>query len=499
MLTANDGYMLNAGGSLAAYGEKGHLKLGGSAEVSGSWAILWLSAGARFNSDQVSPYAEAGAYLLANVGFGASRVPDKGYAPHFFLGIPMTNFSREHPMFFQPYMRLSWGKSQAREYGIMVKYAFAGGRMLGSCPHVYSDGDAGEQLDGDMLSGAFSREAETDDWDRLEYLSPKEGAYRVRITNDRQERDYLNKVALAAVDHAPDHRVLPSSRGGLVELAGDLPPTRAVDGQGHDELPAILSEDAKAWIGHPLSHDPDQETKPEDTLELTFPRPTSPGMPYLVVRLRNTEDSTEAMYDYLGRMGPGAARLMRRGSDDKDIRRRIGEEIDRLGLPLAVSIRTDKGYRPVDRLRPVGPATARSQAVPLPLVHPIKGNAIQVKLTVSPGVWAIDRVAIANGTSTLATNVPLRSATRNNGAAVHAAIAKVDDQRVSLQTGDSVTLSFAAPPVPDGKTRSLFLHLHGYYEVELGNGYWLNPLAIYRHRMGTDSAPRFFLRSLRGE
>jgi hypothetical protein len=42
----------------------------------------------------------------------------------------------------------------------------------------------------------------------------------------------------------------------------------------------------------------------------------------------------------------------------------------------------------------------------------------------------------------------------------------------------------------------VFLHLNGYYEVELGNGYWLNPLAIYRHRMGTDSAPRYFLRSL---
>jgi len=64
-------------------------------------------------------------------------------------------------------------------------------------------------------------------------------------------------------------------------------------------------------------------------------------------------------------------------------------------------------------------------------------------------------------------------------------------------TGDSVNLSFVAPPLAKGKTRSLFLHPNSYYEVELGHGYWLNPLAIYRHRMGTDSAPRYFLRSLR--
>jgi hypothetical protein len=217
-------------------------------------------------------------------------------------------------------------------------------------------------------------------------------------------------------------------------------------------------------------------------------------MPYLIVRLRNTDESTEAMYRYLGGMGPGAARLMRRGGNEKDIRRRIGEEIERLGLPLVVSLGTDKGWRPVERLRPVGPATSRYQAVPLPLTA---GDTIRIKLAISPGVWAIDRVAIANGTPVLATNVPLQTATRHTGIVVAAEIAQVDDRRLVLNTGDSVNLVFGARPVAEGQTRSLFLHLHGYYEVELGNGYWLNPLAIYRHRMGTDSAPRYFLRSLR--
>jgi hypothetical protein len=92
--------------------------------------------------------------------------------------------------------------------------------------------------------------------------------------------------------------------------------------------------------------------------------------------------------------------------------------------------------------------------------------------------------------------MPLQTAKRNNGVSVQADIATADDSRVLLNTGDSVNLSFVATPIAKGKIRSLFLHLNGYYEVQLGHGYWLNPLAVYRHRMGTDSAPRYFLRSL---
>lgn len=463
-----------------------------SVDVTLPFIDFWLSGGARFNADMISPYVEAGAYLLANVGGGVSYVPDHGALAHIFVGLPIpVLLSGPLPLYIEPYLRNSF--EGVREYGFLVKSNFDRDYRA-SCPHVYSFDGQQNRIDGDMLSGAFSRHAESNDLDRMEHLVASNGQYRVRIANELEERDYINHVELLAVDHAPDATVLPTLQGQLVRLGALTAPMAARDSQGQDALALVVGEDGGAWRGHPSTHDPDKEQKPEDSVDVTLPAPAV-GSRYLVVRVRNTDDATKALYTYLGHMGPGIMTLLERQArkDNMAVGHKIDDELERLGVPLHVSVRTAAGWKSLASVRPVGPAAARYQLVPLPAGD---GESIQVRLTGAPGGWEIDRVAIATGEPVQATSLPLVKASGLANTDVAGLIAHADEQRLVLRTGQGVDLAFAAPPVVDGQTRSLFLRLRGYYEVDFG-GFWINPIAIYRDRTGSDSAPRFFLRSLR--
>lgn len=479
-----------AGASLGVFGESGSLKPSVSVDVTLPYIDFWLSGGARFNPDMASPYVEAGAYLLANVGGGVSYVPNHGALAHIFVGLPVPIMLRGPFIYVEPYLRNSF--DGIREYGILVKSNFDKDYRA-SCPHVYSFDGQQNRIDGDMLSGAFSRHAESNDLDRLEHLTATNGQYRVRIANDLEERDYINQVELLAVDHSPSETVLPTLQGQLVRLGALAAPSSVRDSQGQDALALVAGEDARVWRGHPSAHDPDKEQKPEDSLDVTLPAPAA-GARYLVVRVRNTDEATQALYNYLGRMGPGIMTLLERQArkDNMAVSRKIDDELERLGVPLHVSVRTAAGWKALSSLRPVGPAAARYQLVPLPAGD---REPIQVRLTGAPGGWEIDRVAIATGEPVQATSLPLMQATGVAHTDIAGLIARADEQRLMLRSGQGVDLFFQAPPAST-QSRSLFLRLRGYYEVDFG-GFWINPIAIYRDRTGSDSAPRFFLRSLR--
>jgi hypothetical protein len=486
------------GVSVGVFGKSDNLKPAGSVDLTLAVLNLWISGGARFNADMISPYAEGGAYLFLNVGGGVSWVPKDGPRGHFFLGAPIPIIMKgSFPLFIEPYMRMTSG--YFREYGLLVKTNLGGREIVSSCPHVYSFDGNENRIDGDMLSGAFSRNAETDDLDRMEHLVASQGQYRIRIANERRERDYINQVSLLAVEHAAEETVLPSSRGTLVRLGPLVGPLAASDNQGHDERAAVVAEDGRNWRGHPLAHDPDKESKPEDTLEITLPLPEGEGSPYLVLRVRNTDEATDSLYQYLGRMGPGILTLLDREARDNPsgIKQKMDKELERLGIPLHVSVATAQGWKPVESLRPVGPAAPRYQIVPLPTAGLTSGQTVKVRLAGTPGGWEIDRVAVANGSPVVATALALAKVGGLPWTDLAGILAKVDDRRVLLHNGEAVDLAFTAPPPTEGKSRSLFLRLHGYYEVEMSRGIWLNPVALYRDRTGADSAPRFFLRSLR--
>lgn len=362
-----------------------------------------------------------------------------------------------------------------------------------SCPHVYTWDGKAWQLDADMLSGSLYRGGESDDLDRLESLAAHEGQYRVRIANDRQERDFVDSVSLEVVDHPAGTTALPTPANEVALLGEARAPVSARDAKGRDLLPALEAEDARSWQGNAADHDLSRETKPRDFVELTLPAVEGPA--YLVLRTRNTEAATQALYQYLASIGPGVGTLLNLAECDSKYpyKQRLADELERMGVPMQIELSADgKAWTLAHKLKPIGPAALRSVAVPLPA---LASREVHARLTMVPAAWELDRVAIAPASAAATARSLLTASAASPGVAEK--LAQADGQRVGLEQGEHVDLSFQAPAAPAaGATRTLLLRMRGYYDVQIGGRAFLNPVALARHKTQEDAAARFFLESL---
>lgn len=233
----------------------------------------------------------------------------------------------------------------------------------GSCPHLYAFNGESYQLDADLASGALYKGAERDDTDRLEALREVDGSYRVRLQNDLDEVDHIDRLSLLVVDAPEGTNVLPTPDGHLLALRSPVALQSAVDTRGTSVLAQLTASDGRS-IGVERAAPAETKDEPRDTWKLTFARPTA-SRAFLVVRGRNTAFAEEAFIRYMATMGQGVRPLMELSAENyKDCacyQDYVAGEIERMGFPLRIHVTGGSS----EALPPVGPAILRSQALPI--------------------------------------------------------------------------------------------------------------------------------------
>ncbi len=362
----------------------------------------------------------------------------------------------------------------------------------GSCPHVYSFDGERYRLDADPVSGALFAGAERDDVDRLESLRAVDGEYRVRVANDLEETDHIDSLALVVADAPADVEVLPTQANRLVGVRGAVTPLSAVDSSGRDVLDLVAAEDGRVVVAG--DHGARSATgDPRETWTLEFERPAT-ARALLVVRGHNTQFAETAFVSYLATMGQGIRPLLEWGGGQGDdcYQDYLSAEIDRLGLPMWVTVASGGATGTRATLQPVGPAISRSQA--LPIVLPGGDGRLVVRLEATPRFWEIDQVQLAPDDAPPIESRALwaSSATTSSGTDVRDAIASTDRRRVVIRPGEHVDVRFTEPPsaVP-GLHRTVLAQLRGYYALDIGGRHGVDPLRVLAHRMGLRSLPRF--------
>jgi hypothetical protein len=367
-----------------------------------------------------------------------------------------------------------------------------------SCPHVYAWNGREFVLDADPLSGSLFRGAEGVDMDRLEALAPDRGRYRVRVMNERDERDVINSVALAVADVPEGVEALPTQAEQILGVEALAAPIACRDTAGADARALVVALDELVYGGaEAAGGDGDAEGEPRARLTCTFDRPVGDGDAVLVLRARSSALAAEAFARYLAEMGPGLAPLLAwsEGEECCPYRERVAEEMRRLGLPI--DVRVGAAASETVQVDPIGPAVFRSQAVPVRIPAGAEPT-IDVQLELSPLLWEIDQVQLGRGRAVEPVRLAPRAARGGDGADLTGRLGRRDEARVTLAEDDLVDLEFDAPPAPPaGMQRSVVLEISGYYEFDVGGRAWLDPFAIWRHQTGRDSLPRFALRMAR--
>lgn len=342
-----------------------------------------------------------------------------------------------------------------------------------SCPLVDSFDGRGWRLDAEPLGGAIYRAAERTDLVRLDHLAVAQGEYRLRLRNDQLEIDHVNALALRVVDHRPGTEVLPDAAGRLHVLSGAVAPAsgRAIGRARRDPssvavAEALRSADGRAWVSDARDRDPSVPEDLRDGIELEFPRAAGADTAVLVARAGATPLGPRVLQDVLALHGRDLGLFYARLERDPAARAAFERAREREVLPT-VRVWDGREWRVAGWLRDLPSLVERDQAVPLDL-RGVEGDTLRLRIDGPPGLWSIDRAAVAfgDGEPFDETRVTVARATLEDGSDVADVLARADGRRHSLRPHmDTVTLAYRAPARRPARQRTVLVEATGHYNV----------------------------------
>jgi hypothetical protein len=335
-----------------------------------------------------------------------------------------------------------------------------------SCPYVYSHDGREFVLDAEAFTGALVRSRRMTDACVLEHLRAADGACRVTVAGRPAETEFVDALALAAIDHAPGTEVVASGAGEFHALRSPRAPLLATDYGERVVTDLVAARDSLCWISNPVGRDPDDAADRRDGLVLRFERAAGANRARLVFTIRNTPWLIEMERHLLGLAGPALPLWYAQMNALGGPRREFDEALER-EAGLRVDLWNGRAWERAACLPFAGPAVARSVVLPIDLTGIAPGD-LRVRIESTPGLWAVDRVQadFTEDSAVVVTALPLRTA-ETAGGDVRAELGEIDGDDCPLEAGDEVLLSFAAPPERPGWERSYGMLCTGYYNVHV--------------------------------
>jgi hypothetical protein len=338
-----------------------------------------------------------------------------------------------------------------------------------SCPLVYSWDGAHWRLDSGTFGGAIGRALQRTDLDNLDFATAQRGSVRLDVRNELSETDYIDRLAILAVDHDSAVDVAPDPDGNLHALGRLLEPTRATDVRGRDILARVRRTDGWEWESTPRPRDPADSADLMDGIGLAFPRPAGATAARLVVDAHNTPWAAYLLAQFVRAHGAGTDAWYDSLDAHPDDARRFGMRLAREAF-LQAAVKTSAGWRLAGLFWEAGPEVVKRQVLVLDLTG-VSGDSVYVRLQSPPSFWLIDRVALDVGAEQplAARELQLASARDRHGRDVRPTIAAIDGSYLAIETGEGAELRFRDATPIAGKRRTYLLRSTGWYRLHTPN------------------------------
>ena len=340
-----------------------------------------------------------------------------------------------------------------------------------SCPYVYSFDGTGYRLDSETFAGAIHPRLQRTDVDNLDHIRAVDGLYRLKVTSELRETDYVDETALLVADHAQGSRVIPASDGTLHAVGAAVAPLRAHDLQGRDVHQSVAVRDDDAWISNPIVYAADGSGTARDGLIVEFARPAEARSLKLIVRARNTSWSSDLFGEFLALHGAGLEDWYGRLASSASERARFRQAMVREAA-LRVAAWDGRSWRDRGAAWIVGPAVPKEQVVVVDLAG-LAGDRMRLRLDSTPGFWAVDSVAAdfsVQAEPSITERLPA-SARAHDGSDLTPTLRRADGDRFVMRDRQHwAEVSFVAPPLVPGGARSVLLRTSGYYVPDVRSG-----------------------------
>jgi len=339
----------------------------------------------------------------------------------------------------------------------------SGGMRIGSCPFVYSYDGKQHHLESEAFPGAAFAGAEYTMYDKLLHLSPVDGTYRLRLSNESPETEYINEIKLLVVDSPPDIQVIPDSYGRLHTIKQAIQPSYCSDFDGRDVLSSIIEKDGKIWRSDLSTKDFTRREDLRDGLILEFPRPVKAKFAKLVVNGVNTPLINFALTKVLDLVGDEKLEWYRRLETDSREAKKFVDFKMREGM-LHVRVWQNSEWVEQGSMLDPGENVAKDQILVLDLSK-VEGKTLKIKLESATDLWKIGHVYIdySEDVPVVAREVAASSVVNDQGRDIARELSADDDlYHVTIQ-GQSADVTFDEVPIEPGMKRSYLVKAKGYY------------------------------------
>lgn len=336
-----------------------------------------------------------------------------------------------------------------------------------SCPFIYSfDGDK-YVFDAEPLGGAISKAFERTDYNKLKSLKEIDGEYKLKITNEVFETEYIDEMSLFVVDHPENTTVTMNNDGSVFALAGGEIIDYANDEEGRDIKPFLIENDFLAWQTKMPFHD---QNRKKHKIKFGFKMKEGAKKATLVYNVGTTHWGSTMLSEMLELHGKNLdehySNLDKKGeyyNFTMDFLRRA--ELYDLELKLKIN----GEFKTQAVLQGGGPFKTESRVVELD-ISGIKGDMVEFEVNPPVGFWTLDNFTLCfdEPQQAFGKEIKVSKTIDHNGNDISEKISFSDENYYDMPTtGDWFFATYKAPPKKDGMKRTVFMKTKGWYKIQM--------------------------------
>ncbi|MCB2205758.1 hypothetical protein KQI65_13515 [bacterium] len=299
-----------------------------------------------------------------------------------------------------------------------------------SCPYVYSWNGEEYVLEAETFGTSLGKSLQRGTRHVLPSLHEEQGELRIRMTNERPETHYIDRVRLFRYAHRADQELYLDNNGGAWLCSASTTMHRTAAAKDGGEYIVRCPEDAETAM--------------------------------LLVTAKNREMTGGIFQETFTWLGDDALRFIRDLEQDPETIASLKEWLRRCGL----QVRMGTDAHMVGRIEPEGTEIPFTRALPFS-VKDLQGEQLRLQLQSLPGLWEVLDVRIA--WDPVAASPPeelrmLRCIDENGGDRLSAVQAE-DGEYCTLLPPQRIDLRFANPTISGEERYTYAVEAAGYLHL----------------------------------
>jgi hypothetical protein len=336
-----------------------------------------------------------------------------------------------------------------------------------SCPFVYSFDGEKYVFDAEPLGGATTKGLQRQEYSRLDYIKEVGGKYKLRVTNEVNETQYVDEMSLLLVDH-PKNTEAVINNDGKIYLAKNVESFfSATDENGKDISPFLIKEDNIFWQDKMPARGTNNKIR--NHLTFAFKRPHSDSI-NLIINAGTTLWGSNMIREMLALYGKNLnawyEKIDRHGMEYFQMMSFLQRE-ELYELKLYLKEKNEWVEKSI--IKGGGPFVSETRIIPIDISHAV-GDTIFLKVNPPVGFWTFDYLALDFTDQLKSESVEIKAlnAVDYHGKYITNILDKEDSLYYQMpETGNYFDIEFQAPAKQENFKRTVFLKSSGYYDIHL--------------------------------